>query len=127
MDADIFVPFLFFGFLTAVIVIPIMARESTKRSAHQLVSQAIARGQPLDAELIERLSQDALYDANRARKSLGNGVILIALAIGFYFAGRASGWDGDGWSVPAIIMGSVGLAFLLLAAIDYFIKPRATH
>lgn len=126
MDEGIFVPFVFFAFLTAVIVIPIMARESTKRSAHQLVSQAIARGQPLDAELIERLSQDALYDANRARKSLGNGVILLALAVGFYFAGRVSGWDGgDGWAVPSIILGSVGAAFLLLAMFDYFVKPRA--
>jgi hypothetical protein len=126
MDADIFVPFLFFGFLTAVIVIPIMARESTKRSAHQLVSQAIARGQPLDADLIERLSQDAIYDANRARKSLGNGVILLALAIGFYLAGRVSGWHGDdGWAVPSIIMGSVGLAFLALAVFDYIVKKRA--
>ena len=103
-----------------------MARESTKRSAHQLVSQAIARGQSLDADLIERLSQDALTDANRARKSLGNGVILLALAIGFYLAGRVSGWDsGDGWAVPSIIMGSVGFAFLLLAVFDYVTKKRA--
>jgi uncharacterized protein DUF6249 len=126
MEADIFVPFVFFGFLTAVIVIPIMARESTKRSAHQLVSQAIARGQPLDGELIERLSQEGFNDANRARKSLGNGVILLALAIGLFVAGRVSGWDGgDGWAAPSIIMGSVGLAFLLLATFDYIMKKRA--
>ena len=123
MGPDTFVPFIFFGFLTAVIVLPIMARESTKRSAHQLVAQAIARGQPLDTTLIERLSQDAFYDGNRARKSLGSGVILLALAGGFVAAGKVTGWDDhDGWMVPAIILGSVGLAFLLLAIFDYLTK-----
>jgi len=123
MGPEVFVPFLFFAFLTSVIVIPIMAKESTKRSAHQLVSQAIARGQPLDADLIQRLSQDALYDGNRARKSLGNGVILLALSGGFIAAGKLTGWDdGDGWMVPAVILGSVGFAFLLLAIFDYLTK-----
>jgi hypothetical protein len=123
MEPDVFVPFLFFGFLTAVIVVPIMAREATKRSAHQLVSQAIARGQPLDADLIQRLSQEAIYDGNRARKSLGNGVILLALAGGFLAAGRFNGWD-DGFVTPSIILGSVGAAFLLLAVFDYMMKQR---
>jgi hypothetical protein len=123
MEPDVFVPFLFFGFLTAVIVIPIMAREATKRSAHQLVSQAIARGQPLDGDLIQRLSQEASYDGNRARKSLGNGVILLALAGGFLAAGRFNNWD-EGWVTPSIILGSVGAAFLLLAVFDYIMKQR---
>jgi len=126
MEPDVFVPFLFFGFLTAVIVVPIMAKEATKRSAHQLVSQAIARGQPLDAELIERLSQDGLLEGNRARKSLGNGVILLALAGGIYGASRLGGWDdGEGGAVPSIILASVGLAFLALAVVDYITKSRA--
>lgn len=126
MEADIFVPFIFFAFLTAVIVVPIMARESTKRSAHQLVSQAIARGEPLDPDLIERLSRDSLYEGNRARKSLGNGVILLSLSIGFFVAGRVTGWtDSDGWAIPSIILGSVGIAFLLLAVVDFTMKKNA--
>lgn len=128
MEADTFVPFLFFGFLTAVIVLPIMAKEATKRSAHQLVSQAISRGQTLDPELLQRLSQDVFYDGNRARRTLGNGVILLALAGGFVAAGYAV--DGYSWGehngmvVPAIIMGAVGAAFLLLAIFDYVTKRR---
>ncbi|MBS0385212.1 MAG: hypothetical protein JSS00_07670 [Proteobacteria bacterium] len=128
MEADIFVPFLFFGFLTAVIVAPIMAKEATKRSAHQLVSQAIARGQNLDPELLQRLSQDVFYDGNRARRSLGNGIILLALAGGFVLAGYVTdgwGWDGHrGMLIPAIIMGCVGAAFLALAIFDYSFKRR---
>jgi hypothetical protein len=34
MDADIFVPFVFFAFLGAVILVPVLAKERTKRSAH---------------------------------------------------------------------------------------------
>lgn len=130
MGPDTFVPFLFFGFLTAVIVLPVMAKEATKRSAHQLVSQAIARGQPLDPDVLQRLSQDVFYDGNRARRSLGNGVILLALAGGFVLAGYACngwGWDDNrGLLIPAIIMGSVGAAFLALAVFDYSTKQRET-
>ncbi len=128
MGPETFVPFLFFGFLTAVIVLPIMAKEATKRSAHQLVSQAIARGQELNPDLLQRLSQDVFYDGNRARRSLGNGVILLALAGGFVLAGYVGngwGWDDNrGMLIPAIIMGAVGAAFLLLAIFDYTTKKR---
>jgi hypothetical protein len=130
MDSDVFVPFLFFGFLTAVIVIPIMAKEATKRSAHQLVSQAIARGQTLDADLLHRLTQEVFYDANRARRSLGNAVILLALAGSFVATGYVvDGFDHDGDAhrgllVPAVILGSIGLAYLLLAVFDYMTKKR---
>jgi hypothetical protein len=130
MEAEIFVPFVFFAFLTAVIVVPIMVKEATKRSAHQLVSQAIARGQPLDPGLLQQLSQATAFDANRARRSLGNGVILLALAIGFLAAGYViDGLDHDGdghqaMAIPAVILGAVGAAYLILAIFDYLTKKR---
>lgn len=130
MDADIFVPFVFFGFLAAIILVPILAKERTKRSAHDLVSQALARGQPLDSNLVEQLTQNMLDEGNRARKSLGNAVILLALAGGFIAAGYVmDGFDpgGDarhGMWIPAVILGSVGAAFLLLSIIDYATKRR---
>jgi hypothetical protein len=128
MDADIFVPFVFFTFLAAVIIVPIMAKERTKRSAYDLVSQAMARGQQLEPELIAKLSDSMLQDANRARASLGKGVILLALGAGITGAAIAS--DGythgvhSGTFAPLIILGSVGLAFLVLAAFDFATKKR---
>jgi hypothetical protein len=130
MEADIFVPFVFFSFLAAVILVPTLVKERTKRSAHDLISQAMARGQNVDPELVAQLTQNMLDEGNRARKSLGNGVILIALAIGFLAAGYViEGYehDGDvirGMAVPAVILGTVGLAFLLLAIVDYTTRKR---
>ncbi len=129
MEAEIFVPFVFFGFLAAVILVPVLVRERTKRSAHDLISQALARGQQLDPNLVSQLTQNMLDEGNRARKSLGNGVILLALAGGFVAAGfLANQWDADaqhGMMIPAVIMGSVGAAFILLALVDYATKKRS--
>lgn len=130
MDADIFVPFVFFGFLAAIILVPTLAKERTKRSAHELVSRAMERGQALDPALVSQLTQNMLEEGNRARKSLGNAVVLLALAGGFLGAGFAiNGYEGDGdvvrgMAVPAIILASVGLAYLALAIIDYSTKKK---
>jgi hypothetical protein len=132
MEAEIFVPFIFFAFLAAVILVPTLAKERTKRSAHDLISQAMARGQPLEPSLVSQLTQNMLEEGDRARKSLGSGVILLALAAGFLGAGYVIdgfGHDDDvirGMAVPAVILGAVGLAFILLAVIDYTTKKRAT-
>ena len=134
MDAEIFVPFIFFSFLTAIIVLPMMAKERTKRSAHQLISQAIARGQDLDPSTIARMTDEMLDNSggSRARRTFGNAVVLLALAGGFVAAGFVlSNLDHDGevlyaMSVPAVIVGSVGAAFLLLSIVDFAAKRRAT-
>jgi hypothetical protein len=128
MDTEIFVPFIFFVFLAAIILVPTLAKERTKRSAHELISQAMARGQQLEPALVSQLTQNMLDEGNRARKSLGSGVILLALAAGFVAAGYvASGLDADamqGFLIPAVFVGTVGLAFLLLAVVDYLTKRR---
>lgn len=129
MEAEIFVPFVFFGFLAAVILVPVLAKERTKRSAHELISQAMQRGQTLEPALVSQLTQNMLDEGNRARKSLGNGVILLALAGGFTAAGFvANGFDEDalhGMLIPAIIIGSVGFAFTTLAIFDFATRKRA--
>ena len=66
-----------------------------------------------------------LQDGNRARKSLGSGVILLALAGGFVAATYLSGEGDRDMLIPAVIMGSVGAAFILLAIVDYTTKQRA--
>jgi hypothetical protein len=87
MGPEIVVPLTFFTFLAAVILGPIMLKERTKRSAHDLVSQALARGQTLDPALVDQLTQNMLHEGDRARNSLGKGIILLALAGGFVGAG----------------------------------------
>ena len=130
MHPEIFVPFIFFTFLGAIILVPTLVKERTKRSAHELISQALARGQTLDPALVSQLTQNMLEEGNRARKTLGNGVILLALAGGFLGAGyMISRIDGDhegffGMGVPAVILASVGAAYLLLAIFDYATKKR---
>lgn len=133
MEADIFVPFVFFSFLAAIIIVPILAKERTRRSAHQLISQAIARGQELDPATISRMTDEMLdsYGGGRARRTFGNAVVLLALAGGFVGAGFVLSnldHDGDvlyGMMVPALIVGSLGAAFLLLAIVDFASKRRA--
>ncbi len=129
MDEAIFIPLVFFGFLGSIIIVPILARERTKRSAHDLISRAMERGQALDPTLVSQLTQNMLEEGNRARKSLGRGVILIALALGFVGMGFVVDGFGEpdahrGMLVPAVLFGSVGLAFLLLATVDYATKRR---
>jgi hypothetical protein len=130
MDEGIFFFLVFFGFLGAIILVPQLAKERTKRSAHDLVSQALARGQSLDSSLVQQLTQNMLEDGNRARRSLGNAVVLLALSGGFVAAGFViNNIDNDGdamhamW-IPAVVLGSVGIAFLLLSIVDYVTRNR---
>ncbi len=124
MQPEIFIPAIFFGFLAAVILVPVLARERTKRSAHDLISKAMDRGQPLDPSLVAQLTEHMLQEGNRARKSLGSGVILLGLAGGFVTATYLSGGGDHDMLIPAVIMGSVGAAFILLAIVDYTTKQR---
>ncbi|MEJ0059114.1 MAG: hypothetical protein WDM79_05880 [Terricaulis sp.] len=132
MEAGIFVPIAFFGFLGAVILVPIWLKERTKQSAHHLISQALEKGQPLDPAIMTRLTAAAERQApaDRARRTLGSGVVLLALAGGFAGASYfAAGWDpsgfaGGGMMIPAFILGALGSAFILLAIVDYASKKK---
>lgn len=127
MEPEIFVPFIFFGFLAAVILVPIIVKERTRRSAHQLISQAMERGQQLEPGLINDLAQS--LDQPNARKSLGKGVILLALAgafVGVSFMHGVDDSDGhNGMLAAALIVGSLGAAYAVLAVIDYMTKKPA--
>ncbi len=128
MGADVFVPFVFFGFLAAVILVPIWLKERTKRSAHALISQAIEKGQPLDPALMRQLTDGVKPQQDRARRTLGSGVILLALAGGFVIGAFAledfTGAVEGGMMVPAAILGALGTAFILLAIVDYAAKKK---
>ncbi|QGZ95504.1 DUF6249 domain-containing protein [Terricaulis silvestris] len=123
---EAFIPLVFFVFLGAIILVPIYLRERTKQSAHHLISQALEKGQPLDASLLHQLTDAPKQQQDRPRRTLGSGVVLLALAGGFLAAGLMDGGDfgGDGMIMAAAILGSLGIAFTLLAVIDYAAKKR---
>ncbi len=131
MSAEIFVPFVFFGFLAAIILVPIYLRERTRQSAHHLIAQALEKGQTLDPTLMRQLTEGGnKQPQDRARRTLGSGVVLLALAGGFAAAAFLSnGFDPSGYAqngmlVPAVILGALGIAFILLATIDYLTKKK---
>jgi hypothetical protein len=130
MDADILIPFVFFGFLAAIILVPIYLRERTKQSAHALISQALEKGQTLDPQLLRQLTDGGKPPQDKARRSLGSGIVLLALAGGFvgaaYWVGEISGAQEafGGMMVPAVILGALGVAFVLLAIVDYATKKK---
>lgn len=130
MEVEFLIPIAFFAFLASVILVPILAKERTKRSAHELVARAIDRGQTLDAHLVDQLTQNMLQEGDRARKSLGSGVILLALTGGIVSASALSGDLGPRGDhdmlYPVIVLGFVGAAFIALAIFDYAAKRRAS-
>lgn len=130
MDADFLLPFIFFGFLAAIILVPIYLRERTRQSAHHLIAQALEKGQQLDPALMRSLTDGQKKPQDKARSSLGAGVVLLALAGGFaaagYFVGDISGAEEafNGMMVPAVILGALGIAFILLSIVDYATKKK---
>jgi Domain of unknown function (DUF6249) len=115
-----------FGSIAAVILGPIWFKERTKRSAHQLIAQALEKGQNLDPAIMQRLTESIEIQQKSPRKTLGSAVVLIALALGFI---GASSLDGvlsadDGMVRVSFILGALGLAFLVLALVDYSAKKR---
>ena len=66
-------------------------------------------------------------EPDRARRTLGNGVILMALACGFTAGAFLTGDSGGaerGMLVPAVILGALGTAFIVLAIVDYSAKKK---
>jgi hypothetical protein len=115
----------FFGFLAAIILVPIWLRERTRQSAHQLMSQALEKGQPLDPELMRQLTEGQRRQQDRPRRTLGSGVVLLALALGFGAAAYLNSDSDNGFlMIPAVILGALGVAFTLLAIIDYAAKKK---
>jgi hypothetical protein len=125
MGVETFVPFVFFGFLAAVILVPIWLRERTKQSAHHLISQALEKGQPLDPAIMRDLTQGSVrqQQVDRPRRTLGSAILMLAL--GGAFGGIALVDPDQDWArIPGIILGALGLAFLLLAIVDYTSKKK---
>ena len=126
MGAEVFIPFVFFGFLAAVILVPIWLKERTKQSAHTLISQALEKGQTLDPSLMRQLTESGTVrqQTDRPRRTLGNGIVLLALAGGFVAGAYLTDWGNDGMLIAATILGALGIAFTLLGILDYSTKKK---
>jgi hypothetical protein len=125
---EVLIPLSFFIFLGAIILVPIWLRERTRQSAHKVLTDALERGQTLDPAIMRELTEGTRTKApppDRARRTLGSGVILLALSAGFV---AATFLGGDGWNsgmmMAAAILGALGFAFMLLAAVDYMSKRK---
>ena len=120
----IFVP------IAAIFIAPFWFREQTKQSAHRVVSQALERGTPIDPAMMEKLTENIRQvqapPPDRARRTLGNGIVMLALAGGFMGASYLGGDFGpdDDLVKAAVILGALGVAFTLLAIIDYASKKK---
>lgn len=117
-----------FGSLAAIILAPIWLKEQTKRSAHSLISKALESGQNIDPALMQKLTELIESPRRTPRKTLGSAVVLLALSGGFIGASLLD--DGvlnssDDMAYPALILGVLGAAFLILSIFDYVNKKEA--
>jgi len=128
MLSEILVPLAFFAFLGSVVIIPIYLAHKGRIARMDLMRQALDKGQTLDPKLLEQLyeTERAKPRQDQPRRTLGSGVVLTFLAIGL----AAAGWMMDGFSpdngmiVAAVIVGCLGLAFIVLAIVDYAAKKE---
>ena len=129
----IFIVLIIFGSIAAIVILPFWFRERTKQSAHRLISEAIAKGQNLDPALMEKLTQSVSQQRQSSpRRTLGSGVVLLALGAGFAGSAYMShGWDptggfaDDGLVKAAFILGCLGAAFTILAIVDYMSQKKS--
>ena len=122
MGPEILVPLGFFVFLGAIIIVPQWLRNRTREEGFKLIHEAMARGQVLDPKMIEQIVEVKKdKDGPRWRRSLGAGIVLVALAAGLVGVGLADGYD-SGLIKAAAIVGSLGTGFILLAVIDVFTR-----
>ncbi len=103
-------------------VVPIYLKERTRQSAHHLIAQALEKGQQLDPEIMRTLTDGQKKPQDKARSSLGAGVVLLSLGLGFAAAGYFS--EIEPLYIPSAILCALGVAFTLLAIVDYSTKRK---
>jgi hypothetical protein len=132
MSEGILVPLIFFTFLGVVIVGPMYLAHRGRLAKIELMKQALERGQNLDPKILEQLYEvdQQRKRPDQPRRSLGAGVVLTFLALGLGGAGflsdgfDPSGMSDSGFYIAALIVGCIGLAYLVLAMVDYAAKPK---
>jgi hypothetical protein len=118
----IFVPISLFLMLAAILIVPRYFKTKEREAQQATLRAAIERGQPLPPEVIEAIGRDAGPLPSSAR-DLRTGVIWIGVAAGFVGLAYALGYSGEGdafWPLlgTAAFPGFIGLAFLIMAAVN---------
>ncbi|RZJ18165.1 MAG: hypothetical protein EON91_06300 [Brevundimonas sp.] len=120
----IFAIFAVFGTITAIIVGPTWLKSRERQEMQVTVRAALDKGQPLPPELVDALSQDVIQKLPSRSRDIRRGVIWLAIGIGLAAFGLINdfngGWDNDfdGLVGIAAIPLTIGLAFLVLGAIN---------
>ena len=119
---------IFFGFLAIVIVVPAWLRHRSRMLALKTIGDAIEKGRPTDAALIERLvfpprSQFGKWFA-LLNLFLGVGAIFVGAALALAVHGLAfvSGDDAAGMMIGSLvnICNGIGLTALGLISLRFF-------
>jgi hypothetical protein len=120
----IFAIFAVFGTITAIIVGPTWLKSRERQEMQVTVRAALDKGQPLPPELVDALSRDVIQKLPSRSRDIRRGVIWLAVGIGLAAFGLINdfngGWDRDfdGMVGIAAIPLTIGLAFLVLGAIN---------
>lgn len=121
-----FIPIAFFGMIAAIVIVPTYLKSKERKEMQATLRSAIEKGQPLPTDVIEALSKDNIKAPATASRDLRVGVILLAISIGVALFGYAFNFIGESDAHHAIapivgmaaIPGMVGLAFILLSALN---------
>ncbi len=122
--AGISVPIVFFLVIAVIVIAPRYFRSREREALQATLRAAIEKGQPLPPEVIDSISRDTKPVPSAAR-DLRTGIIWLGVAVGLCAFAYAIGYmDEDAsdafWPLIgcAAFPGFIGLAFLLMAAIN---------
>jgi hypothetical protein len=123
--SEVFIPIIMFLVIGAIVIAPRYFKSREREALQATLRTAIEKGQPLPPEVIDAISTDA-RPAPSAARDLRTGIIWIGVAVGLACFAYAIGYmDEEGAAhafYPLIGMaafpGFIGLAFLIMAAIN---------
>jgi hypothetical protein len=125
----IFIPLIFYAFIATLVLTPIYLYYRHRSAAQRLVSDALAKGQPIDPEVLARLIPPVrpTSGATIAFWFTVPGIIFLALAIGLGLAALylPMGVDDSGEQLAAAtVVGCMGIGFLVIALVAALVFRR---
>lgn len=120
---DTFIPIAMFAMIAAIVIVPTWLKSKERRDMQATLRASIEKGQALPPEVIDALTRQTVKPPATAGRDLRTGVILLAFSVGIaatfsvlgYTFGESKAW---GFGAFAAIPGAVGLAFIILSALN---------